>query len=62
MTTPQALLELLLADKAKLRLQARAKSWPEKIATIERLRDAARLAREGMRKRKAAQKQPSTMD
>jgi len=45
-------LERVIADKERLRRVARAKTWPEKVATIERLCDAARLAREGMRKRK----------
>ncbi len=54
MSQPQPHLERVIADKEALRRQARAKSWPEKVATIERIRDATRLAREGMRKRKAA--------
>lgn len=40
---------------------ARALSWPEKVAAIERMREASRLAREGMcqtKKRKAAWSQP----
>lgn len=41
-------LNRVIADKAKQRLAARAKSWPEKVATIERLREATRLARAGM--------------
>lgn len=41
-------LDRVIADKARQRLAARAKSWPEKVATIERLRDATRLARAGM--------------
>lgn len=53
MSNPQTHLDRVIADKATLRRQARAKSWPEKVATIERLRDTARLARESMRKRKA---------
>lgn len=51
MTRPETQLERVIADKEVLRQQARAKSWPEKVATIERLRDATRLAREAMRKR-----------
>jgi hypothetical protein len=43
----------VIGDKEALRRQARAKSWPEKVATIERVRDATQLAREAMRKRKA---------
>jgi hypothetical protein len=45
-------LERVIADKAEQRRRAREKSWPEKVATIERLRDATRLARESMRRRK----------
>lgn len=48
----QPLLERVLADKAALRLEAKAKSWPEKVATIARLRDATRLARMAMSARK----------
>jgi hypothetical protein len=28
----------------------KSRTWPEKIASIERMNEAARLAREGMRK------------
>jgi hypothetical protein len=52
MTQRPTQLERVIADKQALRRQARAKTWPEKLATIERIRDAARLAREGMRNRK----------
>ena len=48
MDTVQVLLDRILADKAAQRLEALASSWPEKIATIERLRDASALARAGM--------------
>lgn len=54
MSQRQTHLERVIADKEALRRQARAKSWPEKVATIERIRDATRLAREGMRNRKAS--------
>jgi hypothetical protein len=54
MTVSTDLLERILADKNARRIQARAKSWPEKIATIERLREVSKLAREGMRRAKAA--------
>ncbi|MGD9584875.1 MAG: hypothetical protein AB7V26_14555 [Lysobacterales bacterium] len=46
--------ERVIADQAELRRLARAKSWPEKIAAIERLRDSARLARAAMRRALAA--------
>jgi hypothetical protein len=36
--------------KASMRLYLKAKSWPEKIASIERMNEASRLAREGMRR------------
>lgn len=52
MAEAQTQLERVIADKEMLRRAARAKSWPEKVATIERLRDATRLARESMRKRR----------
>lgn len=52
MTQRPTHLERVIADKEALRRQAREKTWPEKVATIERIRDAARLAREGMRNRK----------
>lgn len=48
MNTCKALLDRILADKAAARLQARALAWPEKIKTIERLRDATALARRSM--------------
>jgi hypothetical protein len=34
-------------------LYLKSKSWPEKIASIERMNEAARLAREAMRKTRA---------
>jgi DNA-binding TFAR19-related protein (PDSD5 family) len=53
MTSPtdqtQQVLERALADKAAERLRLRALAWPEKVRTIERLRDATRLARQGMK-------------
>ena len=36
--------------KASMREYLKSRSWPEKIASIERMNEAARLAREGMRK------------
>lgn len=52
MTTPsdpiKAVLDAALADKAASRLKARAMAWPEKIRTIERLRDATRAAKRSM--------------
>lgn len=48
MDAMKALIDRVLADKAAARQLARAKSWPEKVATIARLRDAMRLARQGM--------------
>lgn len=48
MDSMQSLLERVLADKAAQRLEAKAKAWPEKVATIARLRDATRLARLAM--------------
>lgn len=54
MATMQKLLDHALDNKAALRTAARAKTWPEKIATIERLRDATQLARQAMQARKRA--------
>jgi hypothetical protein len=52
--------DALKIDEAKTALNARAKAsmraylksrtWPEKIESIERMNEAARLAREGMRR------------
>jgi hypothetical protein len=40
----------ILADKEARRRENARKPWHEKVATIERLREAGRLARESMRK------------
>lgn len=45
----KAVLDRALADKASSRLRARELSWPEKIKTIERLREATRVARKSMK-------------
>ena len=39
--------------KASMREYLKSRSWPEKIASIERMNEAGRLAREGMRRGKA---------
>jgi len=55
------LLERVLADKAAARLKAQALAWPEKIAVIERLRDARAEALQTMRivgRRSAASPEP----
>lgn len=49
MNTTKALLDRALADKAASRLKARALAWPDKIKIIERLRDATKIARQGMK-------------
>jgi len=49
------LLDRALAEKSAARLRARALAWPEKVRTIERLRDATRIARESMRARRHLQ-------
>ena len=36
--------------KASMRVYLKSRTWPEKIESIERMNEAARLAREGMRK------------
>ena len=39
--------------KASMRVYLKSRSWPEKIASIERMNEAGKLAREGMRKARA---------
>lgn len=36
--------------KAAMRAYLKSRTWPEKIESIERMNEAARIAREGMRK------------
>ena len=36
--------------KAEMRAYLKSRTWPEKIESIERMNQAARIAREGMRK------------
>jgi hypothetical protein len=36
--------------KASMRAYLKSRTWPEKIESIERMNEAARLAREAMRK------------
>jgi hypothetical protein len=36
--------------KASMRAYLKSRTWPEKIASIERMNEAGKLAREGMRK------------
>lgn len=57
-TSVEVLIERVLADKAAQRIEAKAKAWPEKIATIERLRDATRVARASMRQRRESTASP----
>ena len=52
------LLAEVLRMKAAYRLVAKAKSWPEKAAAVERMRTASRLAKEGMRKTRQALRTP----
>lgn len=49
MNSAKAMLDRALADKEQSRLKARQLSWPEKVKTIERLRDATRVARDSMK-------------
>lgn len=47
--------------KASMRVYLKSKSWPEKVASIERMNEASRLAREGMRRareRRTARSEP----
>lgn len=48
MATMQQILDAALADKEAHRRMARARSWPDKVAAIQRLRDAGQLARRSM--------------
>ena len=36
--------------KASMREYLKSRTWPEKIASIERMNEAGRIAREGMRR------------
>ena len=49
----QALFDDALAEKAAMRIQARAASWPEEIRIVERLRETTQNARKVMRRHKA---------
>ena len=40
--------------KASMRAYLKSRTWPEKIESIERMNEAARLAREGMRRTRRA--------
>ena len=40
--------------KASLRAYLKSRTWPERIESIERMNEAARLAREGMQKARRA--------
>jgi len=44
--------------KASMRAYLKSRSWPEKIASIERMNEAGKLAREGMRKARARKGAP----
>lgn len=50
MATNDNLTEEVIRLKAAYRLAANSKSWPEKVASIERMRQASWMAKEGMRK------------
>jgi hypothetical protein len=41
-------------SKASMRMYLKSRTWPEKIESIERMNEAARLAREGMRRTRKA--------
>jgi hypothetical protein len=41
-------------SKASMRAYLKSRTWPEKIESIERMNEAARLAREGMRRTRMA--------
>jgi hypothetical protein len=40
--------------KASMREYLKSRTWPEKIASIERMNEAAKLARQGMRRTRRA--------
>jgi len=48
MTTEQEKLAIIVNAKERYRNDARALSWEEKVASIERMREAAKKARLGM--------------
>ncbi len=43
-------IEYIVRAKALLRADLKAKSWPEKVRAIERMNEASRKAKEGMRR------------
>lgn len=49
-TATLELLQRVILDKEACRKQNRNLPWHEKVATIERVRETCRLARESMRK------------
>jgi hypothetical protein len=56
MKTEQEKLAFILNAKERYRNDARALSWEEKVASIERMRDAAKKARLGMSETLAAER------
>lgn len=53
MHTKDDLLAEALRLKAAYRRQAKAMTWPQKVAAIERMREASALAKAGMRATRA---------
>jgi hypothetical protein len=49
MTVTQEQLDFIVKTKERYRSTARGLSWEEKIASIEKMRDAAKKARESMK-------------
>jgi hypothetical protein len=48
-------LEFNRRAKASMQEYLRSRTWPEKVASMERMNEAAKIAREAMRKARAAQ-------
>jgi hypothetical protein len=51
--------EYIVRAKALLRADLRAKSWPEKARSIERMNEAGKIARESMKQAKSRQAEDS---
>ncbi len=50
MERAESKIEYIVRAKALLRADLKAKSWPEKVRAIERMNEASRKAKEGMRR------------
>ena len=55
---PETPLQAIVRQKASWRATARSMTWEEKVRAIERMREAGRLARAGMRRTLEARQRP----